>query len=263
MVLTLLTDFGLSDSYVAVMKGTIAQINPHLLVIDITHHIPPQEVTAARFQLMNAYPYFPTGTVHVAVVDPGVGSTRRAIAVQLESGYLVAPDNGLLSGVLDQYAAIAAVELTNPHYWRVSSPSHTFHGRDIFAPVGAHLTRGVPLQALGTEIDLSTIVQLPIPSPQFRQQDQSRVIEGCIQAIDHFGNLITNVLGSEVAGKRWKVRVADFTCAGKTTYSDVERGEMMALVGSHGWVEIAANHASAQARLRLAWGSSVQVVVQL
>ncbi len=152
-LVTLLTDFGLSDVYVGVMKGVITQINPRLRVVDLTHQIPPQNITAARFSLMNAYPYFPKGTVHVAVVDPGVGSHRRAIAIQLDSGFLVGPDNGLFSGVLSQTKVIAVVELTNPEYWQTSAPSQTFHGRDIFAPVGAHLASGVPLKQLGETID--------------------------------------------------------------------------------------------------------------
>ncbi|MCY7278677.1 MAG: SAM-dependent chlorinase/fluorinase [Phormidesmis sp. CAN_BIN44] len=257
MILTLLSDFGVTDVYVAVMKGTIAQINSSLTVIDLTHHVPPQDIATGRFHLMNAYPYFPVGTVHVAVVDPGVGSQRRAIAIQLESGFLVAPDNGLVSGVLSQQGAIAAVELTNPVYWRTSSPSTTFHGRDIFAAVGAHLASGVPLQELGTEIDLSTIVQLPIP-------DLIRTgssIQGVIQAIDHFGNLITNIPEIEVAGKSWSVKIENSTYPGKTNYSEGEPGEILALVGSHGWVEVAANRANAQTHLNLKWGGVMSVVI--
>lgn len=258
MILTLLTDFGLSDAYVAVMKGTIAQVNPHLQVIDITHQIPPQSVALGRFQLMNAYPYFPKGTVHVAVVDPGVGGARRAIAVQLESGFLVSPDNGLVSGVLSQWEVIAAVELTNSQYWRVSAPSRTFHGRDIFAPVGAHLASGVLLKELGRAIELESIVQFPICDPIRIGQ----IIEGSIQAIDHFGNLITNISGSEVEEKVWSVTIGNSTYQGKTTYADSEVGEVLALVGSHGWVEIAANQANAQSQLRLNWGDSVSLQIQ-
>ncbi|MGV0025037.1 SAM hydrolase/SAM-dependent halogenase family protein [Phormidesmis priestleyi] len=258
MILTLLTDFGLSDAYVAVIKGTIAQVNPHLQVIDITHQIPPQSVALARFHLMNAYPYFPHGTVHVAVVDPGVGSARRAIAVQLESGFLVSPDNGLVSGVLSQWEAIAAVELTNSNYWRVLAPSRAFHGRDIFAPVGAHLASGVPLRELGREIDLDTIVQFPISDPRRTGQ----IIEGSIQAIDHFGNLITNIPGTEVEGKVWSVTIGNSIYQGKTTYADSEVGEVLALIGSHGWVEIAANQGNAQRQLRLIWGDPVSLQIQ-
>lgn len=257
MILTLLSDFGLGDVYVAVMRGAIAQINPTLTVIDLTHQVLPQDIAMARFHLMNAYPYFPVGTVHVAVVDPGVGSLRRAIAIQLESGFLVAPDNGLVSGVLSQNSAITAVELTNSFYWRTSSPSTSFHGRDIFAPVGAHLASGVPLRELGTEIDLQTIVQLPIANPT----RIGNTILGVIQAIDHFGNLITNISGNEVAEKSWSVRVKNSTYPGKTTYSNGEPGEILALVGSHGLVEIAASRANAQAKLNLKWGSVISVVV--
>jgi S-adenosyl-L-methionine hydrolase (adenosine-forming) len=256
MQLTLLTDFGLSDVYVAVMKGTIATINPHLPVIDLTHQIPPQDIATARFQLMNAYPYFPDGTIHVAVVDPGVGSARRAIAIQLNSGFLVAPDNGLVSGVLSQHPAIAAVELTNSRYWRVTNPSATFHGRDIFAPVGAHLASGVPLSELGTTIDLATIVQFPIPDLIYTENE----IQGVIQAIDHFGNLITTIPGSEVAGKTWSVKIGNSIYPGKATYSDSEVGEIIALIGSHGWVEVAASRANAQTQLELNVGSWLSVV---
>lgn len=259
MILTLLSDFGLSDVYVAVMKGAIAQVNPTLTVIDLTHQVPPQDIATARFHLMNAYPYFPAGTVHVAVVDPGVGSRRRAIAVQLESGFLVAPDNGLVSGVLSQNSAIAAVELTNPFYWRTPSPSATFHGRDIFAPVGAHLASGVPIKELGTEIDLQTIVQLSIANPI----RIGNTISGVIQAIDHFGNLITNISGDEVAGKSWSVSIENLTYPSRSIYSNGEPGEIFALVGSHGWVEIAASRANAQVKLNLDWGSPLSVAIDL
>jgi S-adenosyl-L-methionine hydrolase (adenosine-forming) len=255
MLLTLLTDFGLSDAYVAVMKGTIAQVNPHIQVIDITHQILPQSVALARFQLMNAYPYFPAGTVHVAVVDPGVGSARRAIAIQLESGFLVSPDNGLVSGVLSQWEAIAAVELTNPDYWRVLAPSRTFHGRDIFAPVGAHLASGVPMGELGQAIDLATIVQFPISNPT----QIGNTISGSIQAIDHFGNVITNISGIEVEEKVWWVTIKSSTYQGKTTYADSAPREVLALIGSHGWVEIAANQGNAQMQLGLNWGDPIFV----
>jgi S-adenosylmethionine hydrolase len=148
-LITLLSDFGLSDVYVGVMKGVIAQINPALTVVDLTHQIPPQNIAAGRFSLMNAYPYFPGGTVHIAVVDPGVGSRRRGVAIQLDAGFLVGPDNGLFSGVLSENPVVAAVELTNPQYWRTLSPSTTFHGRDIFAAVGAHLASGISDRTVG------------------------------------------------------------------------------------------------------------------
>lgn len=254
-LLTLLSDFGLSDVYVGVMKGAIAQINSSLTVVDLTHQIPPQNIAAARFCLMNAYCYFPDGTVHVAVVDPGVGSTRRAIAVEFASGFLVGPDNGLFSGVLSQSPALRAVELTNPDYWRTRSPATTFHGRDIFAPVGATLASGVFLDRLGQEIDPATLVQLAIP--ECTQIDTG--IAGYIQYVDRFGNLVTNIPGAWVQGFTWSVVAGGLTIPGCQTYSDRPTKYALALIGSHGWVEIAINGGNAQIDLQLDWGASVQV----
>ncbi|MBW4615624.1 MAG: SAM-dependent chlorinase/fluorinase [Desmonostoc vinosum HA7617-LM4] len=256
-LLTLLSDFGDRDVYVGVMKGVIAQINPGLKVVDLTHQIPPQNIAAARFCLMNAYSYFPVGTVHVAVVDPGVGSQRRAIAVEFAQGFLVGPDNGIFSGILSQSQAIAAVELTNPHFWRTSQPSSTFHGRDIFAPVGANLASGVSLKQLGQEIDLATLVQLDIDSLQITTTG----IAGCIQYIDHFGNLVSNISGSYVQGKAWCVQIAELTIMGCETYSDVKTGEAIALVGSHGWVEIAINGGNAHTQLQINWQDGLLVII--
>ena len=260
-ILTLLSDFGLSDVYVGVMKGAIAQVNPSLKVVDLTHQIPPQNILSARFCLMNAYPYFPNGTVHVAVVDPGVGSTRRAIAVKLANGFLVGPDNGLFSGVLSQSPAVTAVELTNPQYWRTPKPSTTFHGRDIFAPVGAHLATGVPLEYLGQEIDLATLVQLAIPECTPTETG----VVGCIQYIDYFGNLVTNIPGAYVQGKTWSAVANGLTISGGQTYSDsagvalAHFGAGIAVVGSHGWVEIAVNGGNAQSQLQLNCLDPVQI----
>lgn len=256
-IITLLTDFGLRDSYVGILKGVIAQIDPLATVIDITHQIPPQNVTAGRFCLMNAYPYFPSGTVHVAVVDPGVGSQRRAIAVQFEQGYLVAPDNGLISGVLSFSKAIAAVSLTNTAYWRVPNPSSTFHGRDIFASVGAYLARGIPLQVLGDTIDPDSLVQLPLASYQIHPEK----IIGTIQYIDTYGNLITNIPANAVDGKKWSIYIKESSIEQGKTYNDVAVGEAVSLIGSHNWVEIAVNGGDAQAQLNLNWGDSVSIIV--
>jgi S-adenosyl-L-methionine hydrolase (adenosine-forming) len=256
-LMTFLSDFGDRDIYVGVMKGVIAQINPRLTVIDLTHQIPPQDIAAARFSLMNAYPYFPVGTVHLAVVDPGVGSKRRAIAVEFAQGFLVGPDNGIFSGVLSQSPAIAAVELTNLNYWRTLQPSNTFHGRDIFAPVAANLASGVPLKQLGQEIDPASLVKLDIA--ECKQTNNG--VEGCIQYIDHFGNLVSNITASYVQGKTWYVQAAGLSIPSCETYSDVNVGEILALVGSHGWVEIAINSGNAHSRLQLNWQKPLQVVL--
>ncbi len=255
MVLTLLTDFGLSDAYVGVMKGTIVQINPRLPVIDLTHQVPPQDIATARFHLMSAYPYFPRGTVHVVVVDPGVGSSRRAIAVQLEAGFLVGPDNGVFSGVLSQHRAIAAVELTNPRYWLTVHPSTTFHGRDIFAPVGAHLGTGVSLSKLGDVIDVASLTQFPFPDAIQTETG----FQGVIQAIDHFGNLITNISG-DCIHQSWSVQIQGQPYPGQKTYAEAKPGEVLGLIGSHGWVEIAVNSGNAHKELAMQVGSEISVL---
>ncbi|MGI0487866.1 SAM hydrolase/SAM-dependent halogenase family protein [Pantanalinema rosaneae CENA516] len=269
-ILTLLTDFGLQDPYVGVMKGAIAQVNPQLTVIDLTHQISPQDVVSARFALMSAYPYFPAETVHLAVVDPGVGTSRRAIAIAVgtnvtqPTGFLVGPDNGLFSGVLQQQPVLAVVELNQPIYWRDPNPSSTFHGRDIFAPVAAHLASGVPIAALGTTIAADTLIQLAIPQCIYRHDPNqpATTITGCIQAIDRFGNLITNIPAVDVVEKEWLAIVNGIVLSGKQTYSDRQAGELLTLIGSHGWVEIAVNQGNAQATLKLTIGNPVQVLIK-
>ncbi|MFB2936634.1 S-adenosyl-l-methionine hydroxide adenosyltransferase family protein [Aerosakkonemataceae cyanobacterium BLCC-F154] len=253
-IVTLLTDFGLSDVYVGVMKGVIADINPTLKVIDLTHEIPPQNLIAARFCLMNAVPYFSQETVHIAVVDPGVGSNRRGVAIKFEGGFLVGPDNGLFSGIIGQ---IAAVELTNSRYWRTDSPSTTFHGRDIFAAVGAHLASGVDLEELGIVINPESLIKLPV----VECREKEGIVEGCIQYIDRFGNLITNIPGNLVINKTWTVEIAGRNIPSKITYSDIPIGSLIALIGSHGWVEIAVNNGNAQSKLQLNYGDPVKVLL--
>ncbi|NMG19045.1 SAM hydrolase/SAM-dependent halogenase family protein [Brasilonema bromeliae] len=267
-MITMLSDFGDRDIYVGVMKGVISQINPELRVIDLTHQIPPQNIAAARFCLMNAYPYFPDGTVHLAVVDPGVGGRRRAIAVEFANGFLVGPDNGIFSGLLSQNPANAVVELTNPDYWRTPQPSRTFHGRDIFAPVAAHLASGVPLTELGNLIHRAALVQLDIVECILTETG----IVGSIQYIDHFGNLVTNIPGSYVQGKTWCVKAGGLTMRGCETYGDVEVGDAIAhtgdslraiaLVESHGWIEIAINSGNAQSQLHLQLGDTIEVAFE-
>ena len=256
-LVTLLSDFGLSDVYVGVMKGVIAQINSALSVVDLTHQIPPQNIAAARFSLMNAVPYFPKETVHIAVVDPGVGSRRRGVAIQLDAGFLVGPDNGLFSGVLSKNSVVAAVELTNPYYWRTPSPSTTFHGRDIFAAVGAHLANGVQIELLGEVIDPTTLVQLGFPERTLTPTG----VTGCIQYIDYFGNLVTNIPAADVEGKTWSVVVGTHMIPASQSYSDRKLGDIVALIGSHGWVEVAVNGGSAQSELQLDTGATVQVLL--
>ncbi len=261
-MITLLSDFGNQDSYVAAMKGAIAVIAPRIPTCDLTHQIFPQDILAARFNLMMAYPYFPQGTVHLAVVDPGVGSARRAIALQTPSGFFVGPDNGLFGGVLDREPVLMAVSLTQPRYWRGAEPSATFHGRDIFAPAAAHLANGVPIAQLGDRLHLDTLVKLdlaPVVERQLRQGTSTiRQFSGSFQYIDGFGNLISNIPAAAVpsdASTPWQVTVktpnGPLLLPSVKTYSDVPVGGLAALVGSYGYVEVACNCGSAAAALCL------------
>ena len=262
-LVTLLTDFGWQDVYVAVMKGIIAKINPQISVIDLTHQIPPQDLIAGRFALLNAYAYFPPNTVHIAVIDPGVGSQRRGIAIQLAEGFLVGADNGLFSGILQKELAIAprlatgeiaAVELSNSKYWRTERPSTTFHGRDIFAPVGAHLANGVPLKELGREIAIDSLVELSLPQVAIEQKQ----VIGCIQYIDRFGNLITNITAQNLQ-PNYQVIIKQQSIPWGNTYSDGKDRELIALIGSHGYLEIAVNCGNAKEKLQVTVGETVVV----
>ncbi|MEL6261503.1 MAG: SAM-dependent chlorinase/fluorinase [Cyanobacteria bacterium J06626_6] len=251
LMITMLSDFGYQDSYVAVMKGVIAAIAPGKPTCDLTHAVPPQDILAARFNLCMAYPYFPRGTVHLAVVDPGVGSARRAIALQCPSGFFVAPDNGLLSGILAQEPPAAAISLTNSAYWRTPQPSQTFHGRDIFAPAAAHLANGVPITALGDRISPSSLIRLPLPPCQQHPAANSPhpTYAGSLQYIDGFGNLISNIPASAIPNSPWELHLTltdqVHRLRGVKTYSQVPAGTLAALAGSHGWIEIACNGKSA------------------
>jgi len=246
-IITLLTDFGDRDVYVGVMKGEIARINSQVKTIDLTHQIPPQNLLAARFAWANAYPYFPLETIHLAVVDPGVGSRRRSIAIELTNGYLVCPDNGICSGIVELDQIVMAVELTNSQYWRVPNPSRTFHGRDILAPVAAHIANGVALSQLGEIIESDSLTKLYLPTIQ----QNGEQITGFIQYIDRFGNLITNIPGELVKQKSWQIIINNITIDSGKTYSQVNLGENIAIVGSHGWIEIAVNGGNAQQKLQL------------
>lgn len=254
--IALLTDFGTQDGYVGIMKGVIASTHPDAPVIDISHAVCPQDRLAARFILLNAVPYFPTNTIYTVVVDPGVGTRRRAIAVQFSRGYLIGPDNGIFSGTLDTFPAIAAVTLNKPQYWRTPQPSTTFHGRDIFAPAAAYLSAGLPLAELGQAIELHTLTNLNLPKPTIEPYR----ITGQIQYIDHFGNLITTIPGTAIAPRDWHINLNGTPIALQTTYGEVALGKAVAIVGSHNWVEIAVNQGSAQAYYKLKIGDPIQLI---
>jgi S-adenosyl-L-methionine hydrolase (adenosine-forming) len=256
-VITLLSDFGLEDGYVAAMTGVIASIAPEARLVDISHLIPPQDVVAARFRLLTVSRFFPAGTVHLAVVDPGVGTTRRAIAVRSQGGFFfVGPDNGLLTGALESDLPAAVVELTETRFWRTPAPCPTFHGRDVFAPAAAYLARGTPVEALGRAIDAARLVRLALPACEAAPGG----FIGVIQAVDRFGNLVTNVPGALVTGRQgWTVSIAGRSIPGHRTYADVPAGELIALVGSHEFVEVAVHRGDARRALGTGIGEPVQI----
>ena len=217
-IITLTTDFGLNDGFVGTMKGVILGINPEATIVDITHDIAPQNIEQGAFLFANAVKYFPANTIHVVVVDPGVGSTRRPIAMQIGETILVAPDNGVLSrailnsefriqnseiGNRKSESEIRAIYLNRSEYW-LPRVSHTFHGRDIFAPVAAHLSRGIALDALGDPIDDWVRLTPGLPT---RRADGALV--GKVMRIDRFGNIITNIADEMLAGQaRARIEIA-------------------------------------------------------
>lgn len=247
-LITLLTDFGTVDWFAGTMKGVIAALAKDTRVIDLTHEVPPGDIRAGAFSLKAAYRFFPKGTVHVAVVDPGVGSNRRAIAVQTADYFFVGPDNGLLSWALrnEKVKSIRSVE--NADYF-LRPISSTFHGRDIFAPVAAHLSSGVPLAKIGPAQD--DLVRLPWPSPKATR----RGIQGQILYFDRFGNAITNLDGASLRARghsRIKIRVrGKLVCCLATHYHAVPPGKPVAMIGSTDLLEIAINEGRAVEQLKL------------
>jgi S-adenosylmethionine hydrolase len=270
-LITLTTDFGTADSYVGAMKGVILGIAPDARLVDLSHEVAPQNVRQAAFVLFTSYPFFPTYAVHLVVVDPGVGSARRAIAMRTSAGTFVGPDNGVFSYVMAREPLEALVELADPRY-RLSYVSHTFHGRDIFAPAAAHLAVGVPSADLGPPI--SDPVTFPLP----RLEVAAGGIIGQVLHVDHFGNVVTSIgqlqwdddelclepafgdarLRTRIDAARAVVAVAGQEVAGiYRAYADVAPGEMLALVGSSGYLEIAAREGSAALTLGVCPGDEV------
>lgn len=242
-IITLLTDFGEQDGYVGVMKGVILGLNPQVILVDLAHALPPQDIVAAALVLQAAQPYFPPETIHLAVVDPGVGTCRRALAIRCRKQFWVGPDNGLFHLILEGHPDFEAVCLENPAYF-LPHVSATFHGRDVFAPVAAHLSRGVALSCFGPPIH--DPVPLDFPPPEFDYQ----AIRGEIIHVDRFGNLISNIRFSEL--RTWQQERPVVLEVGSTrvsrlsrTYAEVPPGELLALEGSHGYLEIACARGSA------------------
>lgn len=256
-IITLTTDFGIDSPYVAQMKGVILTIAPSATIIDITHAIPPQDIFAGAIALADSARWFPPNTVHVAVVDPGVGTARRMIAVRAANHWFLAPDNGLLGPVLGDEPAMTAYSLENRGLW-LAEVSSTFHGRDIFAPVAARLSLGIAADELGPRIGAMADINLPAPKISADE------IVGEVIAVDSFGNLITNITESEY--RNWlphgKPQIACGTIVvGRIvrTYGEANPGECVALFGSTGRLEVSVAGGSAAQQLKLARGAGVRL----
>ena len=260
-LITLLTDFGDRDYFVASMKGVILGINPQARIVDLTHQVAPQQIEDAAYVLKSAYRYFPDGTVHVAVVDPGVGSTRRPLLATTSRYFFLAPDNGLLTSIYQEELSVEVREIENRQY-RLDSEGATFDGRDLFAPAAAWLTRGQAPGSYGRLI--RDMVKLPMQEPSW----QGSGLVGRIVYVDWFGNLISNLTPlhvKEVQGvsKRSNItiRIAGATMEGLTNcYADAIPGQPHALINSNGQLEIFVKEGSAAEALKAGRGERIELL---
>lgn len=258
MLITLTTDFGAADHFVGAMKGVILGIAPRARIVDITHQIEPYDVNEAAFVIAQAWRYFPKRTVHVVVIDPGVGSARRPILAEAGGQFFIAPDNGVLSMIFD--AAPHKVRVISNAKLMNKIVSRTFHGRDVFAPAAAHLAAGIAPATFG-----KTIHDYVRSSALKPRRTGTNAYSGAILKVDHFGNLITNLHIDEVAGVKtrpFELRVGlDRIHRLALTYAEASIGEIFVIVGSSGYLEIAANQASAANRLGCGAGAPVELEI--
>ncbi len=272
-IITLTTDFGTHDGYVASMKGVILGLNPQAVIVDVSHTVEPQNVLQAAFIISTVYPYFPEGTIHLAVVDPGVGSRRKAIILKTDTAYFAAPDNGILSYIIEESGKVhgkparqipstaesrklppglEAVEIGNPEY-RHHPVSSTFHGRDIFAPAAAHLSLGVPLHKFGDAV--SQLHAFSIPRPY---KNASGELVGRVLHIDHFGNLISNIRSGDLPAGTATVGIGKHRIRGLSGFYAHTRG-LSAIIVSSGYLEISLKNGSAAEFLGAKVGHEVRV----
>jgi S-adenosyl-L-methionine hydrolase (adenosine-forming) len=256
-IITLTTDFGTGSPYVAAMKGVILGINPAARIVDISHAVAPQDIRHGAVLLAEATTWFPAGVIHVAVVDPGVGTARKLIYCRIGDAHYLAPDNGLLSLLAKRQKPARIAELANADIW-LPDVSHTFHGRDILAPVAAQLSLGLEPERLGPAVQEMTMLDWPEP------RRDGRRIEGAVRWIDRFGNLITNIGGGLLADQKQpsavRIQCAAHEIVGLTqAYSNRGNSELTALVGSSGYLEIAVVNGSAAQMLKTQAGAPVIV----
>jgi S-adenosylmethionine hydrolase len=256
-VITLVTDFGNESGYAGIMKGVILTISQNCQIIDITHQISPQDIEEAAFLLYNTYSYFPEHSIHVVVVDPGVGSERIPIVVETDKYWFVGPDNGVFSLLFSVEGFKKVWEITNKRYF-LPEVSSTFHGRDIFAPIAAHISLGVPAEELGKEV--KKFVRLKDIEP--------KILKGMIKAkvihIDHFGNLVSNIsqdlFNKVVADKSFSITVGVRKVQKLSlSYTEAGNDEILALFGSSGWLEISLKDGNCQKKLHVKKGEAVEI----
>jgi len=257
-IITLTTDFGTGDYFVGAMKGVMLSINPDVTIVDITHSVLPHDVLDSALTIGQAYKYFPPKTIHVVVVDPGVGTTRRPLLVAGDQHYFIGPDNGVFSSVYDQSEALHVWNVISEHYFR-QPVSNTFHGRDIFAPVAAWLTKSWQTSAFGEAI--TDYVRFAMPKPKVN----GNTVKGVVLRVDHFGNLITNLTPADVpalaaADGKFTIKAGNGQVTKMAlTFSQAAPGEAVGVIGSTGHLEIAMNKGSASKALGAARGAEVTV----
>jgi S-adenosylmethionine hydrolase len=255
-IVTLLTDFGLNDEYAGMLKGILWSIAPTCQIVDLTHQIPPQDVLQAALMLGRTTSYFPAGSIHLAVVDPGVGTSRRPIAAQLGEQYFVGPDNGLftlpLLAAQEMGATIQIVHLNQPAFW-LPTLSASFHGRDLFAPVAAHLANGVSLAQLGTPIHDPQCLNLPTP------ESISNGWRAHILHCDHFGNLATDLTRDQTGNVPLHIIAAGQIIPFVKTFGDGQPGQLIALFDSSDRLTLAVVNGNASQRLNISIGSTIEV----
>ncbi len=261
-LITLTTDFGLTDEYVGTLKGVILSICPTATLVDITHDIPAQDIAAAARIIGNGYTYFPNRTIHLVIVDPGVGSSRSIIALKTPKHIFIAPNNGVLSRVLKNEKNCDAYLIENSSFFR-HNPSHTFHGRDIMGPVAARIAQGLDLSKVGSAIDPSQCIRLPLP----RAEISTKCIRGEVIHVDHFGNLQTSITGEDLVSVEYKEKIKITICNHvikglQRNYSEVEKGQLVALLDSSNHLEIAERNGSGAASLCCEIGEAVLITFQ-
>lgn len=264
-VITLLTDCGIADEYVGVMKGVMLSICPSVTVVDISHQLEPQDIAQAAYLVPAYFHYFPDGTIHIVVVDPGVGSQRAILAVHFRKHFFIVPDNGVLSLLLRDQKSDTIIEVTKSEYF-LEPLSATFHGRDIFAALGAHLACGTKIDALGRRRPIEDMVYLSDLTCRVTPKGE---LLGKIVSIDRFGNLISNIDANQLRAfcqaepsRQMLISIGSVTIRGLAkTYADAATAEPLALIGSRGYLEIALNCANAQKRLKARRGDRVRVTL--